>query len=293
MIDRISPLSTPSSSPVPSSTNNNNSPVPPVDKTSGSSDESTNKVTGIISALNEAALASDLSTLLTLLRDHRSSLSCIPLPPPKPCTRAQAVKDLLRERVVLNGVRFLGQGSLFLETLSRLAKTLCSSPSVGGSAGDSNGHFVTEAILTRCARTTSGADSYYTVDKIIGAQNLLLKPRGGQLPPIDIELYSTANSVCCAITSTNCYGFYKFDDIEKMGNTRESINSEGSLDGGGMFGRPWLSVDTVVVEKIDFRTGRSLRFLRVEIPEERERRETMGSDSPSATPKRGKFFMSP
>jgi len=167
---------------------------------------------------------------------------------------------------------------VFLLFSRRLTRLLCSSTKVsGGMIGDAT--FITEAILTRCARTTSGADSYYTVDKMIGAETLLLKPRGGsggELPPIDIELFSTGNSVQCAISSTNCYDFYKFTDIEMMGN-RESMSSDG--DGSfGMFSRPWLSVDTVVVEKIDFKTGRSLRFLRIEIPT--EKRLTAVSDSP-------------
>jgi len=97
--DKISPLSTPSSSPIPSTPKN--------------------AIVDLIGGLRVAASKCDRDEMLLLLSKNRTSLSCIPLPPPKPCTRAQAVKDLLRERIVLNGIRFLGQGSLFLETLQR------------------------------------------------------------------------------------------------------------------------------------------------------------------------------
>ena len=284
--------------------------------------------------------------LLQLLNDHKSILSCIPLPPPAPVTGAQAIKDLLRERLVLNGVNFLGQGSLFLETLRRLTAKLCARPDVVGlwpapgpgpePSDPSPGEFVSDAILARCARTTSGADSYYTVSSLLGNPDaMLLKPREGTsggpgsggggthgsdaagLPPIDIEVFVSGGSVHCAVSSTNCYGFYRFEDIESFGDRNSSDNnnnnntSSSAIGGGGghhaggkgdhgvgivghstyssrdtlhalpvllakgtdgaagdelLPGGAWLYLDTVVVEKIDFRTGRSLRFLRVEIP---------------------------
>jgi len=62
------------------------------------------------------------------------------------------------------------------------------------------------------------------------------------------------------------YGFYKFEDIEAMGNRMSDAGGgRESAEGGSDYA--WLSIDTVVVEKIDFRTGRSLRFLRIEIPD--------------------------
>jgi hypothetical protein len=222
----------------------------------------------IVAALQAASLSGDRMNLLSTLEEYKAHLQCIPLAPPQVCGVSQAVKDVLRERLVLNGVRFLGQGSLFLETLRRLAQQLCSYESVKGSAGDPSGSFVVDAILTRCARTTSGFDSYNTVLQLLQCPEMLLKPRPGALPPIDIELFVTGGSVHCAVSSTNMYGFYRFEDIEAWGNRMsEPGGAHGGRDSGGESGGAWLSVDTVVVEKIDFRTGRSLRFLRIEVPD--------------------------
>jgi hypothetical protein len=262
------------------------SPLPDPDLSASSSDpapddsssSSTTAPKPIVAALHAASLSGDLDTLVSTVSQYKSHLSCIPLAPPQQCDASQAVKDIMRERVVLNGVRFLGQGSLFLETLRRLASVLCSDETVNGSAGDTKGNFVVDSILTRCARTTSGFDSYNTVLQLLPSPSMLLKPRPGLNPPIDIELFISNGSVHGAVSSTNMYGFYRFEDIEVMGNRMSSGDrASGDTNSNDRTNDDlaWLSIDTVVVEKIDFRTGRSLRFLRVEIP------ERMGSENRS------------
>ncbi|GMH63673.1 hypothetical protein TrRE_jg1002 [Triparma retinervis] len=271
----------PSPSPLPDPSlpaSSSDHPDYPDHESSSSSSSSSSGEKPVVAALHAASLSADLNTLVSTLEQYKSHLSCIPLAPPQQCDASQAVKDIMRERVVLNGVRFLGQGSLFLETLRRLASVLCSDKTVNGSAGDSQGNFVVDSILTRCARTTSGFDSYNTVLQLLPSPDMLLKPRPGLNPPIDIELFISNGSVHGAVSSTNMYGFYRFEDIEVMGNRmsygdRQSgdTNSKDRTDED----LAWLSIDTVVVEKIDFRTGRSLRFLRVEVP------ERMGSENRS------------
>ena len=98
---------------------------------------------------------------------------------------------------------------------------------------------------------------------------MLLKPRPGQNPPIDIELFISNGSIHGAVSSTNMYGFYRFEDIEVMGNRMSDAqrNSADTNNDRTNDDLAWLSIDMVVVEKIDFRTGRSLRFLRIEVPE--------------------------
>jgi hypothetical protein len=273
-----------------------------------------------VTALHEASLSGDLNTLITTLEEYNTHLSCIPLPPPQQCDASQAVKDIMRERVVLNGVRFLGQGSLFLETLRRLASFLCSDSTVNGTAGDTQvggwseataeqhtattitnnpflswtifsalaslaplrssppqGNFVVDSILTRCARTTSGFDSYNTVLQLLPSPEMLLKPRPGQNPPIDIELFVSNGSVQGAVSTTNMYGLYRFEDIEIMGNRMSDSNGNSENTSEKNDDLAWLSIDTVVVEKIDFRTGRSLRFLRIEVPERMSSTENRSS----------------
>ena len=226
--------------------------------------------TNLVRALHDACLSGNRNQIISTIKANKSHLVCIPLPPPNPCDASQAVKDIIREKVILNGVRFLGQGSLFLETLRQLASILCSDKTVEGLSGDTQGNFVVDSILTRCARTTSGFDSYNTALQLFPFPEMLLKPRPGQNPPIDIELFVSNGSVHGAVSSTNMYGFYRFKDIEMMGNRMSGVSSSDSAianDDTDGSGNPWLSLDTVVVEKIDFRTGRSLRFLRIEMPE--------------------------
>lgn len=108
-----------------------------------SSDSPTNSSPqDVVTSLHLASLSGDRELIISTLEENAKHFSCIPLPPPAPCDASQAVKDILRERVVLNGISFLGQGSLFLETLRRLACVLCSSEEVGASCGDVSGNFV-------------------------------------------------------------------------------------------------------------------------------------------------------
>jgi len=218
-------------------------------------------------------MAGNRDGIIDTLAEHASYFSCIPLPPPAPCDANQAVKDILRERVVLNGISFLGQGSLFLETLRRLSTALCSS--VGDDCGMAD--FIVDAVLTRCARTTSGFDSYNTVLQLIQSPEMILKPRASRNPPIDIELFVTNGSVHSAVSSTNMYGFYRLEDIDNMGNRVSDVSSGtgGGTGNDGEVGNPWLSVDTVIVEKVDFKRGRSLRFARIEVPDGREQSDGM------------------
>jgi hypothetical protein len=100
--------------------------------------------------------------------------------------------------------------------------------------------------------------------QLLPVTGVILKPRPGQ---VGVELFASEGAVHCAVSSTNMYGFYRFEDIEMMGE-RFSGGGDGRDSGGsGADPAPWLSVDTVVVEKIDFRTGKSLRFLRIEVPD--------------------------
>lgn len=106
---------------------------------------------------------------------------------------------------------------------------------------------------------------------------MLLKPRPGQNPPIDIELFVSNGSVQGAVSTTNMYGLYRFEDIEIMGNRMSDSNGNSENTSEKNDDLAWLSIDTVVVEKIDFRTGRSLRFLRIEVPERMSSTENRSS----------------
>ena len=89
---------------------------------------------------------------------RRSSLS-IPLGPARAVEKVQARRDVGREPCIyLNGVRFAGPEDVFLETLHRV---------VGALGGDES---IAEEIVTRAARTSAGADSYFVLHWLLGVE---------------------------------------------------------------------------------------------------------------------------
>ena len=96
-----------------------------------------------------------------------------------PSYHRQAVKDLQRETLMLNELQFNGQIDFFLGVLEQVAVQLTdlsgvrpvASPSSGGdtntwpahSSATERGKAIAEALLLKCSRTTSGADSYFAV----------------------------------------------------------------------------------------------------------------------------------
>lgn len=43
-------------------------------------------------------------------------------------------------------------------------------------------------MLCKASRTTSGSDSYFTVEQLFTNSDYLLKPRAERLPPINVEV---------------------------------------------------------------------------------------------------------
>jgi hypothetical protein len=144
-----------------------------------------------------------------LLGDHFSS---IPLDRSE-VDKRQAIFDIQRENIVLNGVEFWGEGTLFLKTLKRVAETLTSCPSCKGENSSSD---IVERILCKASRTTSGADSYFAVERLFNTDEYLLQPRKGDstAPPIHIDLHMSRGHVQSCVSCVNSYVLVDLAEIE-------------------------------------------------------------------------------
>ncbi|CAM9765555.1 unnamed protein product [Chrysoparadoxa australica] len=214
----------------------------------------------LVKEVQARCIKGDSRGVLQLFEDYPEHFSCIPLPD-SDVDPSQAISDIVRENVILNGVPFFGNGELLLQSLERvveiLAQGIGAEPSV-----------IVERILCKASRTTSGSDSYFTIEQLFGnsGNDYLLKPRGDALPPMEIEVFVVDKVLHSTISCVNYYGLYSMQEIDKASQSFR-LSQPSS----------WMSLDTTVVEKTDYMTGRNVRYLRV-IATEPERKMT----SPSA-----------
>ncbi|OQR88319.1 hypothetical protein ACHHYP_06887 [Achlya hypogyna] len=161
----------------------------------------------------------------------------------------QAFRDAVREDIMLNGVRFVGdhRTEAFVAAVKRIVQKFL--PQDKALA-------VSDRVMRRCSRTHSGTDSYFALQELFGGPDFLIKPRQGGTPPLDIALgRDKTGAFKCRISAANLYAIYRNADIEllltQQGHTLE----------------PLLEVDTVIVEAIDFSAGTTTRHLSMRTPE--------------------------
>ncbi|CAM9129968.1 unnamed protein product [Laminaria digitata] len=191
-------------------------------------------------------------SVLTAFQNFPEHFSCIPLNDSNVESK-QAINDLLRENVILNGVKFFGHGELFLESLRQVVEILSQSPEYKGGRSGSE---IVERVLCKASRTTSGSDSYFTVEQLFTNSDYLLKPRAERLPPINVEVFLVDNSIHSVVACANYYGLFSLDEIEAESQSFRVHTPQA-----------WLRLDTMVVEKTDYLTGRNVRYLRVDTPD--------------------------
>lgn len=134
--------------------------------------------------------ASTKESVMELLRSGRH-LGRIPLPSPS-ISVEQAAKDFKRERVLFNQVPFIpnqddrSRSNGFVLSLQRLVERLqrqgsCVSPDVAD---------VTGLILQRACRTTTGADSYFMVQKLFCVSGTHVTHKSGRRdPPVKVDVF--------------------------------------------------------------------------------------------------------
>ncbi|OQS03332.1 hypothetical protein THRCLA_21187, partial [Thraustotheca clavata] len=111
---------------------------------------------------------------------------------------------------------------------------------------------VSDRVMRRCSRTHSGTDSYFALQELFGHPDLLIKPREGGTPPLDILLGKDNNNAFkCRIRATNLYTIYHNQDIERLLH-----HQNHPLE-------PLIEIDTVIIETLNFQTHTSTRHLHV------------------------------
>ncbi len=161
------------------------------------------------------------------------------------------MSDLTREQVVLNGVLF-SDPRAFLPALTRVAMVLTRDPSYSGTTCARD---MVQSVMCKASRTTSGYDSYASVVALFATEKYLLTPRSEDAPhPIQIELLLMEGSIQSSVSCINYYSLVEHPD----GDTT-AIGSDSHLP------HVWLKLDTVVVEKTDYVTGRGARYLSIDL----------------------------
>ncbi len=168
------------------------------------------------------------------------------------------MNDLTREQVVLNDVLF-SDPKIFIPALTRVAKVLTQDPSYSGTTCASD---VVESVACRASRTTSGYDSYASVAALFVTEKYLLTSRTEDAPPpIQIQLLLIEGSIQSSVSCINYYSLVEHPDGEN------GIGCDSQLP------HVWLKLDTVVVEKTDYVTGRSTRYLSIDLVHAEEQDE--------------------
>ncbi|TMW67755.1 hypothetical protein Poli38472_007427 [Pythium oligandrum] len=187
---------------------------------------------------------------IEVLTTHAAELTQIPLSITCDVDTAQAFRDASREEIMLNGVCFVGdhRTEAFVAAVKRIVSRQVDEPDKYLA--------VTDRIMRGCSRTLSGSDSYFALFELFGCPEILIKPRETKLVPLDVTLgldYAD-HRFKCRIKSTNFFGLYRNDDIDKLLLTpQESIE-------------PFVPVDTLVVEIMDLTTDKTTRHLSIRTP---------------------------
>ncbi len=160
------------------------------------------------------------------------------------------MNDLTREKVVLNGVLFSNPRA-FLPSLTRVAKVLTQDPSYSGTTCARD---VVQSVMCKASRTTSGYDSYAAVTSLFVTEKYLLTPRTEDAPhPIHIELLLIEGSIQSSVSCINYYSLVEHPDRET------------AIENDSYQPRVWLKLETVVVEKTNYVTGRGARYLSIDL----------------------------
>ena len=213
-----------------------------------------------VEALTAAVKCGSRREARRAFRLHATSLECISLGVPSLVDTTQALNDIGREpEMVLNSVKFHGEGFLFLRSLRSLVSTLVKRRKWGTSL---NKHLAS-VLIQRCARTSAGADAYFAVQQLLGidngntAMNLIVVPTQEALKaPIDVKCLLRDNAMYCQITIRNA--FCLSQPFSGMGQapfrTACSISSNTSIVFRNREGvDKWMDVCTVVTDTLTLR----------------------------------------
>jgi len=183
----------------------------------------------------------------------------------------QAIKDFRREQVLLNDVPFIPDSvyppyfslalQLLVERLIRLN---------GNFSGNSRD--ISDLILQRACRTSSGADSFFKVQSMFRVDGSIVVQRSSSKhPPIVVDVFLVQNSLCSRIVSRNMYALYKEEQFDNI------IGDEVQRPSA------WLFIDTVIVDHSNFQTMEHKRVLSIKVYDPRPRSTNGVSEKPRPT----------
>jgi hypothetical protein len=198
--------------------------------------------------------ANDRRMVLRSMREVKY-LNCVPLDaslPPSPGNlNAQEEELMMEESIILNGIPFHGSQH-FLATLKELCAKLCEQDGVWLSSQD-----LYEELVTRMARSTSSADSFFKLNSLVGSPDLMLMPTTQkQSFAIKLNLYVSAGEIHTNLSTTNAFGLFRKSDVKPA-----------DLMGGPVSSRPWIVLHATVDERANISTNRTVRHARALLPE--------------------------
>jgi len=225
----------------------------------------------LLEALKIAKKNNDKQKILQILssKEKKFKLNKILLPEEK-VELAQAKRDIIRENIIFNGVKFFGYPQLFLTFLAEYVRQLTSQLKWDQQRASQ----VEETILCKASRTASGYNSYFLLSDLFQTDTCLLKPRYEPTPPIVISMLLIDGALLCRIATKNIYGLYRMEDIDDP-NREDDAHPE-----------PWLRLDAEVFENIDFtKQKRWVRFMKITSPDIEGSNDLPRVKSKSRTPK--------
>ena len=197
-------------------------------------------------SLSKFARSNDRRMVLRSLRDVKYLL-CLPLEPVYSDGEIKELEDeVVNEHVILNGIPFHGN---FLTTLKQLCSKMCEGVSLNENA-------LYASLIVRMARTTSSADSYFKLNSLLGSPDLMLMPTQGKSVPLNLTLYSSMGHIHGTISTVNFYGLFRKADLKPP-----------ELGKGPMTGRPWITIQATIDERVNLSTKEGVRHLKVKLPE--------------------------
>ena len=205
-------------------------------------------------SVSKYARANDRRMVLRSMRDVKY-LKCVPLeataPPSRDMLKTHEEELVMEDSIILNGVPFHGSQH-FLTTLRELCIKLCEQNGVWLNSND-----LYDELVTRMARSSSSADSFFKLNSLVGSSDLMLLPTTQrQLFPIKLNLYVSAGEVHTNLSTTNAFGLFRKSDVKPA-----------DLMGGPASSRPWIVLHVTVDERANLSTSKTVRHARVLLPE--------------------------
>ncbi len=205
-------------------------------------------------SVSKYARANDRRMVLRSMRDVKY-LKCVPLEnpaqPSRENLRAYEEELVMEESIILNGVPFHGSQH-FLTTLRELCCKLCEQEGVWLNADD-----LYDELVTRMARSTSSADSFFKLNSLVGSPDLMLLPTTQkQSFPIKLNVYVSAGEIHTNLSTTNAFGLFRKTDVKPT-----------DLMGGPVSSRPWIVLHATVDERANISSNKTVRHARVLLPE--------------------------